>query len=79
MLSYENAFICDEVKEPVVYIYCYQDCYPIIVAAVPKEDGVVCLKATYLNVDSLINCEPEFLADTIRGYYLGASINNITK
>ena len=79
LLMQEECFVNTELLSCEVYIYCYEDSYPVMVSFSPGKGGAVKARATYLLSDSLINISPEELGDAIRGYFNATSLECITQ
>lgn len=79
LLAQEDYFVNAELVTSEVYIYCYEDSYPVLVGFTPGKGGAVKANATYLISDKLINVSPEELGDAVRGYFNATSLECITK
>lgn len=64
-LSASSVFVCKKLKEPTMYVYVYENHYPLTVCFYPGEDGAVSAKASYFLVEELKEAEEAEFADAL--------------
>ena len=61
----QELFVDKSVKECVLYIYTYDEAYPVLISFVPGQDGAVSANASYLIIDEMIGADMETLKDNM--------------
>ncbi|MGN0435045.1 MAG: hypothetical protein ACI4D8_00270 [Wujia sp.] len=62
----QELFVDKSVKECVLYIYTYDDAYPVLISFVPGKDGAVSANASYLIIDEMIGADMETVKDIMK-------------
>ncbi len=75
----ETSFTDASVKDYEVYIYTYQNAYPVMVCFVPGKDGSVVASAGYIIVDDFIGADEETLSEDISFTMLNIKLEEVFK
>jgi hypothetical protein len=73
-----DLFVDTAVTEPVVYVYIYDEAYPVFVAFTPGEDGAVSAAGTYVIVDDLIGADADTAGNTLAASVFKLEIEEVT-
>jgi hypothetical protein len=60
-----DLFVDASVTEPLVYVYIFDESYPVFVSFIPGEDGAVSATGTYVIVDGLIGADADTTGNTL--------------
>jgi hypothetical protein len=60
-----DMFVDTSVTETEVYVYIYDEAYPVFVSFTPGEDGAVSATGTYVIVDALIGADADTAGNTL--------------
>jgi hypothetical protein len=74
-----DLFVDTSVTEPVVYVYIYEEAYPVFVSFTPGEAGAVSATGTYVIVDSLIGADADTAGNTLSVSPFKLEIEEVTE
>lgn len=57
VLTYSTSFVCETLTSPVLYLYCYEGDYCVMVTFIPGQDGAVSANAVFVPVDAQLETE----------------------
>lgn len=79
VLNCYKCFVCEALENVEMYIYAYEDAYPVLITFIPGEDGAVSASGCFLIVESLIGIDKDKLEEIIAmsGYLV--SLEEITQ
>lgn len=78
IISTSSCFVNLSLKEPEVYIYTYENGYPVIVSFVPGKNGAVSASAQCLLADSFRGANAEAVTNALGIIYPGFGLDEIT-
>ena len=64
-ITRQELFVDKSVKEPIIYIYTYQEAYPVLISFIPGQDGAVSANASYLIIAEMIGADMETVKDNM--------------
>jgi hypothetical protein len=74
-----DLFVDTSVTKTEVYVYIYDEAYPVFVAFTPGEDGAVSATGTYVIVDALIGADAGTAGSTLSVSPFRLEIEEVTK
>ncbi len=69
ILISSSLFVYKELKEPTMYIYEYNDSYPVVVSFYPGDDGAVSAGANYFLIDELKAADEATFSDALSNQF----------
>lgn len=75
----QEFFVDKSVTEPLLYVYIYEDAYPVLVSYIPGLDGAVSAKACYLIIDGLIGADTEAVKENMAVGVMTIQLEEINK
>lgn len=79
VLNCYKCFVCEPLENVEMYIYAYEDAYPVLITFIPGEDGAVSASGYFIIAESLIGTDKEQFEEiiSISGYHM--SLEEITQ
>jgi hypothetical protein len=74
-----DLFVDSSVTESEVYVYIYDEAYPVFVSFTPGEDGAVSATGTYVIVDDLIGADADKTGNTLSASLFKLEIEEVTR
>ncbi|MCM1083060.1 MAG: hypothetical protein NC428_06225 [Clostridium sp.] len=65
MFVVNTSFVNTAAKDMELYVYTYDDAYPVFVAFIPEGNGAVSASASYLIVDDMIGADSEAISGDV--------------
>ncbi len=80
IVSSSSMFVYEELKEPTMYIYEYDDRYPVVVSFYPGDDGAVSAGASFFLIDALKTADEATFSEALTKQFILLGISpDITK
>lgn len=75
----DTSFVNTLAKDMELYIYTYDDAYPVIASFIPEGDGAVSARVSYVIVDDLIGADNETISKNVMFSMYNIKLEEIKK
>lgn len=79
MFVVDTSFVNTLAKDMELYIYTYDDAYPVIASFIPEGDGAVSARVSYVIVDDLIGADSETISKDVMFSMYNIKLEEIKK
>lgn len=79
MFVVDTSFVNTLAKDMELYIYTYDDAYPVIASFIPEGDGAVSARVSYVIVDDLIGADNETISKNVMFSMYNIKLEEIKK
>lgn len=75
----QDIFVDSTVTEGTLYIYVYENAYPVFVSFMPGEDGAVLANSSYMILDSMIGADTETAKNSMTLGLMSVEIEEVNR
>lgn len=79
MLVIDTSFVNTPAKDMELYIYTYDDAYPVFASFIPEGDGAVSARVSYVIVDDMIGADGEAISKDVMFSMYNIKLEEIKK
>lgn len=79
MFVVDTSFVNTLAKDMELYIYTYDDAYPVVASYIPEGDGAVSARVSYVIVDDLIGADSETISKDVMFSMYNIKLEEIKK